>query len=273
MYTWWCKNQRKLLILPESKLKVSLRFVGNEHPLETAFLWFCFSALPRLKFPNTEKLILLSSLRKCQKMENGQHCYSLGKRSNCSFLAVPANTVMSWKVAGFLKSSLCLLFFRELYSGIFLKHRLSFHHTSSVPLRWCIPVAAVGDVCRVLLVSLLLATGAVQRLALPVPPCVPIWEAWPGLGSPACCSPACTSPTNLRSFMSNTEAILWLCEIVLLMLCNLKTKCFLLIINSYSVGTDSLQGHWTLACCPFRHLNNVVGRGQNGERNWSAGTN
>lgn len=59
------------------------------------FLWFCFNALPRLKFPNTEKLILLPSLRKCQKMENGQHCYSLGKRSNCSFLAVPANTVMS----------------------------------------------------------------------------------------------------------------------------------------------------------------------------------
>lgn len=103
--------------------------------------------------------------------------------------------------------------------------------------------AAVGDVCGVLLVSLLPATGAVQRLALSVPPCVPIWEAWPGLGSPARCSPACTSPANLGSFMSNAEAILWLCEIVLLMLCNLKTKCFLLIINSYSVGTDSLQGH------------------------------
>lgn len=59
------------------------------------FLWFCFNALPRLKFPNTEKLILLPSLRVCQKMENSQHCYSLGKRSNCSFLALPANIVMS----------------------------------------------------------------------------------------------------------------------------------------------------------------------------------
>lgn len=127
------------LILPESKLKVSLRFGGKEHPLETAILWFCFNALHRLKFPNTEKLILLPSLRKCQKMENSQPCYSLGKKSNCSFLALPANTVMSWKVAGFLKSSLRLLFFRELYSGIFLKHRLSFHHSISVPSRWCVP--------------------------------------------------------------------------------------------------------------------------------------
>lgn len=172
------------LILPESKLKVTLKFVGNEHPLETAFLWFCFNALPRLKFPNTEKLILLPSLRKCQKMENGQHCYSLGKRSNCSFLALPANTVMSWKVAGFLKSPLCLLFFRELYSGIFLKHRLSFNHTNSVPSRWHISWQLPQVTCaECSSFPSFLPWGALEGLALPAPPCVPGWEAWPKLGT------------------------------------------------------------------------------------------
>lgn len=60
---WSFENFRSFwLLLPESKLRVSLRFAGNEHPLETAFLWLCFNALTRLKFPNTEKLILLPSL-------------------------------------------------------------------------------------------------------------------------------------------------------------------------------------------------------------------
>lgn len=97
---------------------------------------------------------------------------------------------------------------------------------------------AVGDVCGALLVSLLPALGssACATQCAQLGGLAPAWH-------PAHCPPASTSPTNLGSFVSNSEAILWLCEIVLLMLCTLKTKCFLLIINSYSVGIDSLQGH------------------------------
>lgn len=48
--------------LPESKLKVSLRFAGIRRLLEIAFSWFCFHVLVRLKFVIAEKLILLTSL-------------------------------------------------------------------------------------------------------------------------------------------------------------------------------------------------------------------
>lgn len=44
------------IILPESKLKVSLRFAGTSIGNSWLFLWFCFSALTGLKFPITQKL-------------------------------------------------------------------------------------------------------------------------------------------------------------------------------------------------------------------------
>lgn len=86
-------------------------------------------------------------------------------------------------------------------------------------------VAAVPEVrcawCSFASLLLPAAGGAPVTPALPVLPCMPGWQ---GLAQPRrpARRPALRMPTNLWSSLSNSEVILRLCEILLLVLCNLR---------------------------------------------------
>lgn len=139
---------------------------------------------------------------------------ALGERSLCFLLALPANAVISWKVVGLLKAPLFLPFFRDSYSQIFLKQRLSYCHPD-----------------RMLLAALLQC----WRCPWPAPETsMPSLQMASQPQTAAC--PAYRSPASSWSFWNSARVLLWLCRALQRLLCYLKMRCFLLIMNSYFAG-------------------------------------